>query len=156
MKGLPNTLTLIATSRSVASFSQRGTGMSPAVVGPLIISWPTRRSTVALSKPADREQNSISQGEHAHKGVNLTKKENTPRRNPGRVLRPRIVKGWVGSGLERLDPPTNKVGSDFIPRQTSYSEVVDGIDEGLEGRGQRQALWSKTKSCLIVPREQQR
>jgi hypothetical protein len=51
---------LIAASRSVASFSKRGTGTSSAVVGPLIISWPTRRSTVALSKPADREQNSIN------------------------------------------------------------------------------------------------
>ena len=60
MKGLPTTLTLIAASRSVASFSKRGTGTSSAVVGPLIISWPMRRSTVALSKPADREQNSIS------------------------------------------------------------------------------------------------
>lgn len=146
----------MAASRSAAPFSQRGTGTLLAVVEPLIISWPTRRSTVAMSKPVDRDQNLLSREEHVYKGVNLTKKENTPRRNPGRVLRPRIVKGWVGSGLERLDPPTNKVGSDFIPRQTSYSEVVDGIDEGLEGRGQRQALWSKTKSCLIVPGEQQR
>jgi hypothetical protein len=46
-----------------------------AVVGPLIISWPTQRSMVALSKPVDRDQNPISREEHAHKGVNLTKKE---------------------------------------------------------------------------------
>ena len=106
------------------------------IVGPLIINWPTRRSTVALSKPIDQDQNSISREEHAHKGVNLTKKKNTPRRNPGRVLRPRIVKGWVGLSLERLDPPTNEVGSDFIPRQPPYSEVVNDIDERLEGWGQ--------------------
>ncbi len=55
VKGLPNTLTLITASRSVASFSQRGTGMSPAIVGPLIISWPTQRSTVLLFKPASHE-----------------------------------------------------------------------------------------------------
>jgi hypothetical protein len=113
--------------------------MSLAVVGPLIINWSTRRTTVVLLKPADREQNLINQEELEQKGINLTKKENTPRRNPGRVLRPGIVKGWVGSSLEWLDPPTNKVGSDFIPRQTSYSEVVDNIDERLERRGSRGA-----------------
>jgi hypothetical protein len=73
--------------------------------------------------------------EHANKECNPKYKKNTPRRNPGRVLRPRIVKGWVGSSLERLDPPTDEVGSDFIPRQPSYSEVIDDIDERLKGRG---------------------
>jgi hypothetical protein len=29
--------------------------MSPAIVGPLIISWPTQRSTVLLFKPASHE-----------------------------------------------------------------------------------------------------
>src|SRR5512144_1230057 len=89
-KGPLSTLTLMAASRSAAPFSQRGTGTLLAVVGPLIISWLTRRSTVALFKPVDREQNPISREEHAHKGVNLTKKENTPRTNPGRVLWLRI------------------------------------------------------------------
>ena len=64
-----------------------------------------------------------------HKEGNPECKKNTLRRNPGHVLRPRVIKGWVGSSLERLDPPINEVGSDFIPRQPSYSEVIDDIDE---------------------------
>jgi hypothetical protein len=91
---------------------------------------------VALSKPVDRDKNPISREEHTHKGVNLTKKENTPRRNPGRVLQPRIIKGWMGSSLKRLNPPTNEVGSDFIPRQHLFSEVINDIDERLKGGGQ--------------------
>ena len=42
----------------------------------------------------------------------------------------------MGSSLERLDPSTNEVGSDFIPRQPPYSEVINDIDERLEGWGQ--------------------
>jgi hypothetical protein len=55
----------------------------------------------------------------------------------------------VGSSLERLDPSTNEVGSDFIPRQPPYLEVINDIDERLEGWGQggfrgprRNLVWS--------------
>jgi hypothetical protein len=42
----------------------------------------------------------------------------------------------MGSSLKWLDPPTNEVGSNFIPRQPPFSEVVNDIDERLEGWGQ--------------------
>jgi hypothetical protein len=60
-------------------------------------------------------------------------REKYPEENPGHVLWPRIVKGRVGSSLEQLDPPTDEVGSNFIPQQPSYSEVIDDIDERLKG-----------------------
>jgi hypothetical protein len=43
----------------------------------------------------------------------------------------------MGPSLERLDPPTNEVCSDFIPRQASYSEIVNNVDKRLERGGQR-------------------
>jgi hypothetical protein len=39
----------------------------------------------------------------------------------------------MGSSLEQLDPSTNEVGSDFILQQPSYSEVIDDVNERLEG-----------------------
>jgi hypothetical protein len=42
----------------------------------------------------------------------------------------------MGAGLERLDPPTYEVGSDFVPRQPLCSEVIDDVDERLEGGSQ--------------------
>ena len=38
--------------------------------------------------------------------------------------------------MERLDLPTNEVGSDFVPRQPSYSVVIDNVNERLEGGSQ--------------------
>jgi hypothetical protein len=37
--------------------------MSLAVAGTLIITWPTRRATVSLSRPADQEQKLDKSGE---------------------------------------------------------------------------------------------
>jgi hypothetical protein len=38
----------------------------------------------------------------------------------------------MGAGLERLDPPTYKVGNDFVPWQPLCSEVIDDVDERPE------------------------
>jgi hypothetical protein len=63
VKESSSTLTLIAASRSAGPFSQRGTGTSLAVARALIITWPTRRATVSLSRPVDREQKLDKSGE---------------------------------------------------------------------------------------------
>jgi hypothetical protein len=41
-----------------------------------------------------------------------------------------------GPGQQRLNPPTYKVGSDFVPRQPLFSEIIDDVDKGLEGGSQ--------------------
>jgi hypothetical protein len=134
VKESSSTLTLIAAVRSAGPLSQRGIGMSLASEGALIITWPMRRPTVSLSRPVNREQELDKSGETDALGVKFEIQEkNTPRRNPGHVFWPRVIKGRMGAGLQRLDPPTYKVGSDFVPRQPPFSEVIDDVDERLEG-----------------------
>ncbi len=126
----------MASSRSVAPFSQRGTGMSLAVVGPLIITWPTRRSTTSLLRPGNREPTfEKSSGMRTQARQDECEKD-TPRRNPGRVFRPGIVIGWMGPSLERLDPPTDEVCNDFISRQAPFLEIIHDVDKRLKRGGQ--------------------
>nr|CAE03418.1 OSJNBa0032F06.1 [Oryza sativa Japonica Group]CAE05743.1 OSJNBb0017I01.23 [Oryza sativa Japonica Group] len=126
----------MASSRSAAPFSQRDIGMSLAVVGPLIITWPTRRSTVSPLRPVNREPTfDKSRGMRTQVCQDKCEKD-TPRRNPGHVLWPGIVISWMGPSLKRLDPPTNEVCNDFISRQTPYSEIVDDVDKRLKRGGQ--------------------
>jgi hypothetical protein len=42
----------------------------------------------------------------------------------------------MGTGLQRLNPPTYEVGSDFVPRQPPISEIIDDLDKRLEGGSQ--------------------
>jgi hypothetical protein len=53
--------------------------MSLTVAGALIITWPTRRGTVSLSKPADREQELDKSGETDTPGIKSEMQEKIPR-----------------------------------------------------------------------------
>jgi hypothetical protein len=64
------------------------------------------------------------------------REKNTPRRDPGRVFWLRVNKGRMGVGLQRLNLPTYEVGSDFVPRQSPISEIIDDLDKRLEGGSQ--------------------
>jgi hypothetical protein len=137
VKESSSTPTLIAATRSAGFFSQRETGMSSAAEGALIITCPTRRPTVSLSRPVNRERELDKSGETDALGTKLEIREkNTLRRDPGRVLWPRVIKGRMGAGLQRLNPPTYKVGSDFVHRQPPFSKIINDVDERLEGGSQ--------------------
>ena len=68
-----------AASRSAEPFSQRGMGMSLAVKGVLIITWPTRHPKVPLSRPVDRERELDKSGEIDVLGVKFKIQEKIPR-----------------------------------------------------------------------------
>ena len=83
VKESSSTLTLIAASRSAGPFSQRGTGMLLAITGELIITWPTRRAMVSLSKPVDRGQGLDKSGETDTSGTKSGIQEKYPEEKPG-------------------------------------------------------------------------
>lgn len=66
-----NTLTLMVVTCSIGPLSQSGAGMFTASDGALTMIWPTRRSTVSLSRPVDREQELDKPGETGTQGIKL-------------------------------------------------------------------------------------
>jgi hypothetical protein len=79
VKESSSTLTLIAATRSTGPFSQRGTGMSLAAEGALIITWPTSCPTVSLSRPVNRGRELDKPGETDVLEVKFEMQEKIPR-----------------------------------------------------------------------------
>jgi hypothetical protein len=105
---------LIAASRSAGSFSQRGTGMLLAIVGPMIVIWLTRRVTVSLFKQVDRKQELDKSGETCTSRKKFGTQGKFPEEKSG-SRPPAQSSQRLGTGLEQLDPPTYEVGNDFVP-----------------------------------------